>query len=219
MQFLTTLFGGTENTILNAAFALGIVLVLILLGVWALKFFLSASSSMARGRNRRLMVVESVQIDARHKVTILRRDNVEHVIMTGGAQDVVLESGIPVEKIGLRRPAPAQAAAPQPQPQPAAPAEDLTPQLAPTSRTPMDRLREAGRPAAQRKAPQLRNTSLLRAPSRGETPVIPMNGYNSDALAGDSAKTGAQTEPNGQAKLGAVSTTRYIADALKAEGK
>lgn len=216
MQFLTALFGGTENTILNAAFALGIVLVLILFGLWAMKFFLSASSNMARGRNRRLTVVESVQIDARHKVTILRRDNVEHVIMTGGAQDVVLETGIAVEKVGIRRPVPAQPAA-APQPPAPSPAEDL--RLAASARTPMERLRDTGRPAAQRKAPQLRNTSLLRPSGRSETPVIPMNGYNSDGIAADSAKTGPQTETNGQAKLGAASTTRFISDALKAEGK
>ncbi len=216
MQFLTALFGGSENTILNAAFALGLVLVLILFGLWAMKFFLSASSNMARGRNRRLTVVESVQIDARHKVTILRRDNVEHVIMTGGAQDVVLETGIVVEKVGIRRPAPAQPAAAQVQP---SAAEELRPQPPATARTPMELLREAGRPAAQRKAPQLRNTSLLRPPGRADTPVIPMNGYNSDALAADSAKSGPVTETNGQAKLGAATSSRFIADALKAEGK
>ena len=33
MQFLTALFGGSENTLLNAAFALGIVLVLVLFGL------------------------------------------------------------------------------------------------------------------------------------------------------------------------------------------
>ena len=59
---------------------------------------------MGRGRNRRLTVVESVQLDARRKVMIIRRDNVEHVVMTGGGQDVVVETGIPVEKVGLRRP-------------------------------------------------------------------------------------------------------------------
>jgi flagellar protein FliO/FliZ len=212
MQFLTALFGGAENTILNAAFALGIVLVLILLGLWAMKFFMQASANMSRGRNRRLVVVESVQIDGKHKVTILRRDNVEHVIMTGGTQDVVLETGIAVEKVGIRRPAPAAAHPP------AAAAEESRPLLA-TPRTAMERLREAGRPAAQRKAPQLRNTSLLRSVGRGDAPVIPLNGYNSDAAATDSAKTGPVTETNGQAKLGAASTSRFIADALKAEGK
>ena len=204
MQFLTALFGGAENTVLNAAFALGIVLVLVLLGLWVMKLIIGASANISRGRSRRLTVVESVQIDAKHKVTILRRDNVEHVIMTGGAQDVVIESGIAVEKMGIRRPAPAAPAAPEPTASEARPA---------ASRTPMERLREAGRPAPQRKTPQLRNTSLLRS-----APVIPMNGYNSDAATADSAKTSPVTETNGQAKLGA-STSRFIADALKTEGK
>jgi hypothetical protein len=209
MQFLTALFGGAENTILNAAFALGIVLVLILLGLWALKFFMQASANMSRGRNRRLMVVESLQLDAKHKVTIIRRDNVEHVIMTGGAQDVVLETGIAVEKVGLRRAVQPAAAA-----QPAA-TDTARPPVAANGRTPLERLREPIRATPQRKAPQLRNTSLLRSvPS-----VIPMNGYNSDAAAADSAKTGPVTETNGQAKLGAVSTSRFSGDGFKAEGK
>ena len=209
MQFLTALFGGAENTVLNAVFALGIVLVLVLLGLWAMKFFMQASANISRGRGRRLTVIETIQLDAKHKVTILRRDNVEHVIMTGGAQDVVIESGIAVEKVGIRRPAPAAQAA----------TAEARPVLAATPPTPMERLREASRPAAQRKAPQLRNTSLLRAVGRGEAPVIPMNGYNSDAGTSDSAKSGAVTETNGQSKLGAASTSRFIADALKAEGK
>ena len=79
MQFLTALFGGSENTLLNATFSLGIVLVLVLLGLWTLKFVLQASTSLSRGRSRRLMVVETLQLDSRRKVTILRRDNIEHV--------------------------------------------------------------------------------------------------------------------------------------------
>lgn len=217
MQFITALFGGAENTVLNATFALGIVLVLVMLGLWALKFVMGASANMSRGRNRRLMVVETVQIDARHKVTILRRDNVEHVIMTGGTQDVVLETGIAVEKVGIRRPSQV-AAQPAQQAARPTPAEDVRPTLT-SGRTPMERLREAGRTAPQRKAPALRNTSLLRSVGRSETPVIPMNGYNSDAAAADSAKTGPVTETNGQAKLGAVSSSRLSSDAFKAEGK
>lgn len=217
MQFLTSLFGGSENTALNAAFALGLVLVLVVFGLWVMKILVAASSNLSRGRGRRLTVVESVQIDARHKVTILRRDNVEHVIMTGGAQDVVLETGIPVEKVGIRRPAPVQPTTAEPQPVPGV--EDTRQPVAASGRTPMERLREAGRPAAQRKAPQLRNTGLLRSSGRGDTPVIPMNGYNSDAVSPDSAKTGPVTETNGQAKLGAATSSRFIADGLKAEGK
>jgi flagellar protein FliO/FliZ len=217
MQFLTALFGGAENTILTAAFALGIVLVMILLGLWVLKFFFNASANMSRGRTKRLTVVDSVQIDPRRKVVILRRDNVEHVIMTGGPQDVLVESGIAVERPGARRPAQAQ---PKAQSQPAAEAEmpvahtKSLPQ--PMPRGPMERLREA-RSTMQRKAPPLRNTGLLRPVGRGDPAVIPMNGYNSEASPSDSATT-SPNETNGQAKLGAASTSRYLTDGFKAEG-
>lgn len=215
MQFLTALFGGAENTILTAAFALGIVLVLILLGLWALKFFFNASANMSRGRVRRLTVIDTVQIDPRRKVVILRRDNVEHVIMTGGPQDLLLESGIAVERPGARRPAQQpQQAKPQPQPQAVA-----LPQPVAAPRGPMERLREAGRAMPQRKGPQIRNTGLLRTIGRNDPAVIPMNGYNSDAPSADSATTSPANETNGQAKLGAASSSRYLTDGFKAEGK
>lgn len=216
MQFLTALFGGAENTILTAAFALGIVLVLILLGLWALKFFFNATANMSRGRVRRLTVIDTVQIDPRRKVVILRRDNVEHVIMTGGPQDLLVESGIAVERPGARRPPqqPPQQARPQPEvPAAALPRPAVAPQGA------MERLREAGRPGPQRKAPPIRSTGLLRAIGRNDPAVIPMNGYNSDAPGADSATTGPANETNGQAKLGAASSSRYLTDGFKAEGK
>ena len=63
MQFITSLFGGTENSILTVVFALGIVLVLIVLAVWLLKLLFSASGNVARGRNRRLSVSDSLAVD------------------------------------------------------------------------------------------------------------------------------------------------------------
>ena len=63
MQFMTSLFGGTENTFLNAAFALGIVLVLIVLGLWGLKLLTRAGANVGRGRKRRLTVVDSAMVD------------------------------------------------------------------------------------------------------------------------------------------------------------
>ena len=93
MQFMTALFGGTENTLLNSAFALGIVLVLIVLGLWGLKVLTSATGKMA-GSRKRLLIVDKAQVDGKRQVVIIRRDDVEHVIMTGGPQDLVIESGI-----------------------------------------------------------------------------------------------------------------------------
>lgn len=44
--------------------------------------------------DRRLDVVEQTTVDGRRKLLLIRRDNVEHLVMTGGPTDVVLETGI-----------------------------------------------------------------------------------------------------------------------------
>lgn len=43
---------------------------------------------------RRLSVTEQFNIDSRRRLVLIRRDDVEHLIMTGGPVDIVLESGI-----------------------------------------------------------------------------------------------------------------------------
>jgi hypothetical protein len=43
---------------------------------------------------RRIDVVEQVSVDARRTLLLVRRDDVEHLIMTGGPVDIVVESGI-----------------------------------------------------------------------------------------------------------------------------
>jgi flagellar protein FliO/FliZ len=44
--------------------------------------------------DRRLDVVEHAAVDGRRRLVLVRRDNVEHLIMTGGPVDVVIETGI-----------------------------------------------------------------------------------------------------------------------------
>src|SRR5688572_12013835 len=108
MQFITSLFGGSGNTIVTALFALALVLVMIVSGVWLLKLFFRASANIGRGRNRRLTLVDTMNVDQKRQLLIVRRDNVEHLILTGGPQDLVVETGIPVEKpvAPVRRPVP-----------------------------------------------------------------------------------------------------------------
>jgi flagellar protein FliO/FliZ len=72
MQFLTGLFGGTGNTLVTAILALGIVLVLIVMCVWVLKFAFRASSNVGRARHRRLTLVDSVAVDAKRRLVIVR---------------------------------------------------------------------------------------------------------------------------------------------------
>lgn len=43
---------------------------------------------------KRLDVVEQAALDGRRKLVLIRRDGKEHLIMTGGPVDVVIETGI-----------------------------------------------------------------------------------------------------------------------------
>lgn len=44
--------------------------------------------------DKRLDVVEHASVDGRRRLVLVRRDNVEHLIMTGGPVDLVIETGI-----------------------------------------------------------------------------------------------------------------------------
>src|SRR5262245_30000508 len=47
----------------------------------------------------RLGVIEQASVDARRKLVLIRRDGVEHLIMTGGPVDVVIETGIQAPQV------------------------------------------------------------------------------------------------------------------------
>lgn len=80
--------------------ALVFVIALIVLGAWLWRSMidngvnLPGSRYFAAPRDRRIGAVETVSIDGHRKLVLVRRDNVEHLIMTGGPIDVVIETGI-----------------------------------------------------------------------------------------------------------------------------
>ncbi|GLQ09018.1 hypothetical protein GCM10007913_09500 [Devosia yakushimensis] len=161
MQFITSLFGGTENSILTVVFALGIVLVLIVLAVWLLKLLFSASGNVARGRNRRLSVSDSLAVDQKRQLLIVRRDNVEHLVLIGGPQDVVIETGIAVDETALasgRRQVPMLGRKPAPVTAPPAKAVVPEPVVGPAAT-----IEHLGEAASQRSARSLRHTGLMRS--------------------------------------------------------
>lgn len=86
------------NNIIYYVVAFVFVIVLIFIGARLLRGANSKSNakggSFLRGRERRLGVVEAASVDGRRKLILLRRDDVEHLIMTGGPVDVVVETGI-----------------------------------------------------------------------------------------------------------------------------
>jgi len=86
------------NNLIYYIVAFIFVIALILIGARLLKGSTNRGNSKApgflRGREKRLGVVEAASVDGRRRLILLRRDDVEHLIMTGGPVDVVIETGI-----------------------------------------------------------------------------------------------------------------------------
>jgi flagellar protein FliO/FliZ len=85
------------NTIILAIATILFVVALTALMVWAFRTFVTGRPSahgFLRPRDRRLGVVETAAVDARRKLILVRRDDVEHLIITGGPVDMVIETGI-----------------------------------------------------------------------------------------------------------------------------
>lgn len=47
----------------------------------------------------RLGVIEQAAVDSRRRLVLIRRDGIEHLIMTGGPVDVVIETGIQARQL------------------------------------------------------------------------------------------------------------------------
>ena len=62
---------------------------------WLLRRFgLGDGASNTLGRKRRLSAVESTAIDARHRLFLIRRDDMEHLVLVGPNSSVVVENSI-----------------------------------------------------------------------------------------------------------------------------
>ncbi len=79
-----------------ARYAGALMLVLALVGFAALAARRFGLPGWTTGNvSRRLGVVESLMIDARHKIYLLRRDDCEHLVLVGPQGASVVESAIP----------------------------------------------------------------------------------------------------------------------------
>ncbi|MFD1696652.1 flagellar biosynthetic protein FliO [Roseibium aestuarii] len=89
-------FGLGENLArgLSVGVSLLIVLILIALFISILKRLAGARLPSGRGRQPRIAVMDATSIDTRRRLLLVRRDNVEHLILVGGANDLVIEPGI-----------------------------------------------------------------------------------------------------------------------------
>jgi flagellar protein FliO/FliZ len=89
------MFGGMPDA---GRFIIAFVLVLGLIGAGTLlwrKFGVGPLNPLgSRGRQPRLAVLDAAAVDARRRLVLIKRDNVEHLLMIGGPTDIVVESNI-----------------------------------------------------------------------------------------------------------------------------
>ena len=77
-------------------FAFVAVLALIGLAAWLVRRFAGnrLGANASRGRMPRLAVIDAAAVDGRRRLVLVRRDNIEHLLMIGGPTDIVVESSI-----------------------------------------------------------------------------------------------------------------------------
>src|ERR687888_2013645 len=79
-------------------FIVAFIVVLALIGVaaWLVRRFAGGriGANTQRGRMPRLAVIDAAAVDGRRRLVLVRRDNIEHLIMIGGPADVVVETNI-----------------------------------------------------------------------------------------------------------------------------
>jgi hypothetical protein len=102
-------------------FFFAFVAVLALIGVvaWLIRRFAGnrIGANPNRGRMPRLAVIDAAAVDGRRRLVLVRRDNVEHLLMIGGPTDIVVEPNI-VRAMPARDQLPPRPAVAGPEPQP-----------------------------------------------------------------------------------------------------
>jgi len=77
-------------------FAFVAVLVLIGVAAWLVRRFAGnrLGANTNRARMPRLAVIDAAAVDGRRRLVLVRRDNIEHLLMIGGPTDIVVEPNI-----------------------------------------------------------------------------------------------------------------------------
>src|SRR5262245_12133264 len=87
---------------LTFIFAFVAVLALIGVAAWLVRRFAGSrlGASTQRSRMPRLAVIDAAAVDGRRRLVLVRRDNVEHLLMIGGPTDIVVEPNIVRASVG-----------------------------------------------------------------------------------------------------------------------
>src|SRR5262249_11824254 len=85
-----------DGLAVKLVFAGVVVIALLAAFFWGLRRFGGERLGAATGRGRqpRRAVIDAATVDGRRRLVLIRRDNVEHLLIIGGPTDVVVEQNI-----------------------------------------------------------------------------------------------------------------------------
>ena len=93
------------SSLLWPLFVLILVICAVVATLWGFRAYTTGDTTMSLAwlfparPEPRLGVMEQASVDNKRKLVLIRRDDVEHLIMTGGPVDVVIETGIPAGRL------------------------------------------------------------------------------------------------------------------------
>ncbi len=94
MEWIQSILNGDSVGLTVVVIFVALVIVLALM-VWIFKKIAGNSSvKLARNRQPRLSVTDAAIVDDKRRLVLVRRDNVEHLLMIGGPGDIVIETNI-----------------------------------------------------------------------------------------------------------------------------
>jgi flagellar protein FliO/FliZ len=168
-------------------FAFVVVLALIGVVAWLIRRFASnrLGANTQRGRMPRLAVIDAAAVDGRRRLVLVRRDNVEHLLMIGGPSDIVVEPNI------VRAAAPGRDQLP---PRPAVASPDMQTRTAPLPDPAAWGDGDNGRPDSFDHEPQMPEppprparpafVDEARRPPRPERQADPLAGFTPEPMGG-----------------------------------
>ncbi|MBP0615278.1 flagellar biosynthetic protein FliO [Jiella mangrovi] len=94
-QWIVDLFGASLAPIVWVAFVAAMVCLLAVAVILLAKRLVGSGAGVGpRAKAPRLQVIDSVRVDDKRKLVLLRRDEVEHLVLVGGQTDILVESSI-----------------------------------------------------------------------------------------------------------------------------
>ncbi|WP_299940126.1 flagellar biosynthetic protein FliO [uncultured Nitratireductor sp.] len=167
-DWLVGIFGEANATAALWTIILIVIAIVLLVFVRVNRRFTAGTFiSGSRGKQPRLAVTDATPVDNHRRLVLVRRDDVEHLILIGGPSDIVVEANI-----GKELPARIEPVAPQRQSEPA-PRAMPEPEMPRPETRQSPETRQRAVPEQGREEPELQETTPEPAPAEPRREVEP----------------------------------------------